>query len=276
MNGTKWYKLNKSNEPILITLHEELGNLEGTISSDLSSALVTVAEIIFSGLLTYFIDRNINLLSFYWQYRGISPSSSQILWGTVLSCAMVFLGTIGLCKLVVFIAKSIGKTFKDEKKTLLGIYQLERYFYQKVLNDIITGVSLEKKSCELLAGLDTSTSSVQDKNLSSIYLVEAVFYFHEALTSIAEKQIFETPNTQRKNYTAFLEEINSGVVCNIFLMCEETLQRIIETLDAGNEQTVESAKKAYNLFLLYRKGIHKQLGLTPIETQEYKILKSSP
>lgn len=271
MNGTKWYKLNKSNEPILITLHEELGNLENSISSDLSSALVTVAEIIFSGLLTFFIDRDIDLLSSYWRCMGISPSQSQILWGTVLSCAVVFLGTIGMCKLVVFIVNGIRKTFKDEKKTLLGIYQLERYFYQKVLNDIITGVSLEKKSCELLAGLDTSTSPVQDKDLSSIYLVEAVFYFHEAYRSIAEKQIFEVANPERENYTAFLNEINPGVVCNIFLMCEETLYRIINTLDAGNEQTIESAKKVYNLFVSCRRNIHKQLGLEPVTTHEFVI-----
>lgn len=276
MNGTKWYKLNKSNEPILITLREELQDLENAISSDLSSALITVAEIVFSGLLTYFIGEKIDLLSFYWQYVGIIPNNSQVLWGTVLFCCIAFLGTIGICKLLTFGLSKIKNTFKDKKKTLLGIYQLERYFYQKVLNDIITGVSLEKKSCELLAQMDNSLSPVQDKNLSSIYLVEAVFYFHEALRSIDEKHLFEVSNNEREEYTNYLKAINSGVICNIFLSSEETLSRIIATLETddgetGNERTVISAKKAFNLFLSYRKQIHKQLVLAPIETPAFVI-----
>ena len=146
------------------------------------------------------------------------------------------------------------------------------------MNDIITGVSLEKKSCELLAEIDSSASPVQDKNLSSIYLVEAVFYFHEATRSIAERHVFEVPNKKRKEYTEYLKAINSGVVCNIFLSCENTLERIIGTLEAdvgqtGNEQTVISAKKAFNLFVDYRSGIHKQLALPPVETQKFKIPK---
>lgn len=126
MNGTKWYKLNKSNEPIVVTLHEELRALESAVSSDLSSALTTVAEIVFSGLLTYFIGKEEALRLFYWQYIGVEPSKSQILWGTVSLCSIVFLGTIGICKLLTFIVGKVKTTFKDEKKNLVDIYELEQ------------------------------------------------------------------------------------------------------------------------------------------------------
>lgn len=268
MNGTKWYKLNKSNEPILVTLHEELLNLESTISGDLSSALITVAEIVFSGLLTYFIEKKVDLLSPIWPYLGVVPNGTLTILGTVLSCSIVFLGTIGACKLAVFIVKRIKKNCRDEKKTLLGIYQLERYFYQKVLNEIITGVSLEKKSFELLSEIESSSSPVQDKNLSSIYLVEAVFYFYEALGSIKEKHLFEVSNKNRQEYTDFLNAIDPHVMCEILLMCEETLTRIVTTLEADNNQNTKRAKDAYNLFLSYRREIHKQMDMEPVVTPD--------
>lgn len=261
MNGTKWYKLNKSNEPLLITLHEELHNLETSMSSEISSALTTVAEIIFSGLLTYFIDRDVDLLSFLWPSIAVNPSQNTVFWGTILSCSVVFLGSIAACKLIIFLIKMLMKTFNNEKKTQTGIFQLERYFYQKVLNDIITGVSLEKKSCELLAEVDNSVSSTQDKNLSSIYLIESVFYFHEALRAIAEKNVFWVSNEKREEYTDFLEAINPHIICDIFQMCELTLARIIETLGGADAKTTEKARDAYDMFLSYRREICIQMKI---------------
>lgn len=260
-----WDKPNKSNEPILIAIQEKLCDLGEMTSCDSSSVLITVVEIIFSGSLTYFVDNDIGLSSF-------------------LPCGIVFLGIIAVCKLLGLIIKGIKTIFTDRKKSLVGIFQLERFFYKKVLNDIITGISLEKKSCELQAEIKTSSSPTQDENLSFIYLVESVFYFHEALRSIADKNLFEVSNRRRKTYTYFLKEINPTMICDIFLACEETLLRIVEAVEKiedgnanrsetneGNVKTVHSAKKAYNLFVMYRREIHKQLGWSPVETLDLEI-----
>jgi len=273
MTGTKWYKLNKSNELLQITLHEELHDLEATLSDELTSALTTIAEIVFSGLLTYFIDEKVDLLSFLWPYLSIIPNQSAVLWGTIILCSSVFLGSLAICKLVMYAFKKIKDTFKDAKKTQTGIYQLERYFYQKVLNDIITGISLEKKSYELNAETDKSVSPVQDQNLASIYLIESVFYFHEALTTIAEKHIFETANKKRTEYTDFLETVNPFMVCDVFFKCEQTLTRIKDILEKTDSKTTEKAKAAYEGFRSYRCGICTQMGIkfsnsSPYESSE--------
>ena len=96
-----------------------------------------------------------------------------------------------------------------------------------MLNDIVTGISLEKKACELAASMkknktefqnleDTkkgiktfqnmesiqeSETPVQDSDLYIIYLMESVFYFNEATHNITKNNIFEIYNPGRENYT---------------------------------------------------------------------------
>lgn len=46
---------------------------------------------------------------------------------------------------------------KDNKKSSVDRYKLMTYFYKQILNDIITGISLEKKANELINSNERET-----------------------------------------------------------------------------------------------------------------------
>ena len=117
---------------------------------------------------------------------------------------------------------------------------------------------MEKKACELSQNMNVKTTLKQDSDLHIIYLIESVFYFNEAIYNINEHNIFEINNPARENYTDFLKSINSDVICNIFQICIETLERIIVELqiEEKNYQMAEDAKK---IFLEYVNSIRKQV-----------------
>ena len=53
MNGTKWYKLNKSNEPLVVFLDEKFRALELTVYSKIKSGIISVGEIVFGAELAF-------------------------------------------------------------------------------------------------------------------------------------------------------------------------------------------------------------------------------
>lgn len=57
MNGTKWYKLNKSNESLQVFLEERFADLEANISSKISSGIESVGEIVFSAGLSFTLEK---------------------------------------------------------------------------------------------------------------------------------------------------------------------------------------------------------------------------
>lgn len=259
MNGTKWYKLNKSNEPLEIFLEERFAELESTMSNKISSEIVNIGEIIFSVALTFLLEIKADPFEGLWSslpfFKGNIPSFIS----TSLSCIFIFLLLIAIGHLVVFIAKIIKSFFCDNKSTPSDVYKLEEYFYKKVLNDIVTGISLEKKSFELHQNVNESITPDQDTNLHLIYLMESTFYFNEAISHITQRHIIEISNPDRIEYTNFLDSVNPNILCNIFEICISTLDRIISELEQYG-QSIENAEDAKKTFDDYIKSIQIQMN----------------
>ena len=57
MNGTKWYKLNKSNEPLEIAIEEQVSRLEEYIDKRSSSTITEVGGTIFSSILAVLVEK---------------------------------------------------------------------------------------------------------------------------------------------------------------------------------------------------------------------------
>ena len=258
MNGTKWYKLNKSNEPLEVFLEERFAELESTMSSKISSGIVNIGEIIFSVGLTFLLEIKVDPFEKIWNYFPCFKDNTPLFITTSLSCIIIFLVSIAISHLVVFFVKQIKSFFNDNKSRPSDAYKLEQYFYKKVLNDIVTGISLEKKSFELVQNISKSETKEQDTNLFLIYLMESTFYFNEAIRHITEKDIIEMNNPSRTEYTNFLQSVNPCVLCNIFQICISTLDRIISALDQHG-QSVENANDARKTFRDYIESIENQM-----------------
>lgn len=260
MNGTKWYKLNKSNEPLEVFLEERFAELESTMSSKISSGIVNIGEIVFSVGLTFLLEIKVDPFEKIWGifpfFKGNTPSFIT----TSVSCIIIFLLSIAISHLVILCIKRIKAFFSDNKSTPSDAYKLEEYFYKKVLNDIVTGISLEKKSSELLQNIKKGKSETkeQDTNLYLIYLMESTFYFNQAISHITERNIVEINNPNRTEYTDFLKSVNPNILCDIFTICISTLKRIIPALEQHG-QSVENASDACKTFQDYIEDIKKQI-----------------
>lgn len=257
MNGTKWYKLNKSNEPLEVFLEERFAELESTMSSKISSGIVNIGEIVFSVGLTFLLEIKVDPFEKIWGvlpfFKGNTPSFIT----TSASCIIIFLLSIAISHLVILCIKKVKAFFSDNKSTPSEAYKLEEYFYKKVLNDIVTGISLEKKSSELLQNIKKSETKEQDIDLYLIYLMESTFYFNQAISHITERNIVEIDNPNRTEYTDFLQSVNPNILCDIFTICISTLKRIIPALDQHG-QSVENASDACKTFQDYIKAIKEQ------------------
>lgn len=257
MNGTKWYKLNKSNEPLEVFLEERFSELESTMSSKISSGIVNIGEIVFSVGLTFLLEIKVDPFEKIWGifpfFKGNTPSFIT----TSVSCIIIFLLSIAISHLVILFIKRIKAFFSDNKSTPSDAYKLEEYFYKKVLNDIVTGISLEKKSSELLQNIKNSETKEQDTNLYLIYLIESTFYFNQAISHLTEKNIIEINNPNRTEYTDFLQSVNPNILREIFTICTSTLSRIIPALEQHG-QSVQSANDAQKTFQTYIESIKNQ------------------
>ena len=259
MNGTKWYKLNKSNEPLVVFLDEKFRALELTVYSKIKSGIISVGEIVFGAELAFALSGKIDPLAFVWKHIPILVQDQFLYLRVILSNTTIFLGTIALCQLMVwFICKVKNIFFSDNKGTPANAYKLKQLFYKLVLNDIVTGISLEKIAGELVKERGLNSIGVQDKNLYIIYLEESVFYFHEALNTILDNKIIEINNTTREQYTEFLQMMDASVVKSIFEMCVSTLDRIIAGL-RNNGLSITDAKDAQNKYTEYIGYIDDQL-----------------
>ena len=175
-----------------------------------------------------------------------------------ISSTVIFLAVMLISHMLIWALKKAKRTFRDNKATPKDAHALEQYFYKQVLNDIITGISLEKKADGLMKGHKFSTTKVQDSSLYLIYMVESVFYFGEAVKCIDELELFEIDNIRRKPYTDFLNSIDADSVCDIFQACIDTLDRIIGSFRINGKNTKE-AQNAKKMFNTYKTFIKKQL-----------------
>lgn len=268
MNGTKWYKLNKSNEPLEIFLEEHFSKLQESVGDKIFSGVINVGEIIFSAGLTFYLElveaSPQQIVKSFLPTEWIAKLETFPLYNAELcsfisitiSCVISFIFALGIAKGIVFLSKLV---FLRRRKTPMEAYKKEEYFYKKIMNDIITGISLEKKAFELNSGIDKSVTQQQDLDLYIIYLMESVFYFHEAIVNIENKDFVQINNPEEMDYTFFLYSITPDIVCNTFQACVSTLDRIVHGLEKRGRDTTSAldAKKTYEMYI---KAIKKQLA----------------
>ena len=264
MNGTKWYKLNKSNELMQVFLEGQFDELEATLNKRVSNALVNIGEIVFGAVMAFLLDEKIVPLKNFWDSIPFFQSDSVSFVKTILSCTLIFWGVIGVSHCLVFIFTQIKARWKDRKATPSDAYRLEKIFYKSVLNNIVTGISLEKKAFELSRNQANTATQEQDADLFHIYLVESLFYFNETIYNIEKYNILEINNSSRENYTEFLDDINANAVIKILQICDSTLDRIIrqfkDETPEDNSKSIETAEHMRKFFNGYINSIKKQLG----------------
>lgn len=271
MNGTKFYKLNKSNEQLLMFLQEEFDLIEENMLSRTTAELVSIAEIVFSAILTFFLEKDIKPFESLWTKIGVFQNNAQTndMLKIVFSCAIIFCASILIIEITTRVVRFLLVSLHDNKSTGKDIYTLERIFYLKVLNEITTGLSLEKKSYELASAVayNESETPIQDNNLSMLYLNESLYYFHEALHTIAESHMFEPGNPEREEYSNLLKELNPCLVCEVFDICISTLQRAKDRLQDKNDGAVQ-ADHAIDLFEQYKRNVKEQISFIQQKEKE--------
>lgn len=256
MNGTKWYKLNKSNEPLEIAIEEQVSRLEEYIDKRSSSTITEVGGTIFSSILAVLVEKamiSYDFSSGVFSFLGtVNPVAK-----TIIIYIVVFITASCICRVLSILARKITKA-QDNKKHPEQIENLKKYFYKKVLNDIVTGISLEKKASELQEANASGVIQDQDKALISIYLTEAVYYFNQASRGITDFQLVEYPNEKRKNYALYLEDIGADTLERIFKLCTESLGRIANVqMDFLGASVIDSAMSAKMMFISYVAQISK-------------------
>ena len=259
MNGTKWYKLSKSNESLQVFLEERFTELEDNVGDKISTAIVNLGQIIFSAGITFGLEKKVDPLKNVWDRIPFFSKESFSFIRTVFSCTFIFILMIVVCRLIIFGGSKIRESIFDNKATPKDSYRFQKYFYKQVLNDIVTGISLEKKAYELSESMHTDKITNQDLSLYTIYLLESAFYFKEAVNNMAKYNMFEIYNPKRENYTEFLKSINAENICTIFQICISTLDRIIEALKE-NGQSIQMADDAKGEFIKIKNSINKQMN----------------
>ena len=276
MNGTRWYKLNKSNEQLEVFLEEHFSKLQETLSDKLFAGVISIGEIIFSAGLTFYLEQTSSsppqiLISYLpeelvekLEVFFLNNANLISFVSTTASCVITFIITIGIAKGIVFLLRKFGLCLfnkEDAKKA----YNKERYFYKKVMNDIVTGISLEKKAFELYRNIENSETQQQDFDLYIIYLMESVFYFNEAIVNMDSNDFLQINDCKNTEYTLFLRSINPSVLCNTFQACVSALGRIASNLEKQGQDT-DSAINAQGIYQMYIEEIKKQMtyGLNSI------------
>lgn len=276
MNGTRWYKLNKSNEQLEVFLEEHFSKLQETLSDKLFAGVISIGEIIFSAGLTFYLEQTSSsppqiLISYLpeelvekLEVFFLNNANLISFVSTTASCVITFIITIGIAKGIVFFLRKFGLCLfnkEDAKKA----YNKERYFYKKVMNDIVTGISLEKKAFELYRNIENSETQQQDFDLYIIYLMESVFYFNEAIVNMDSNDFVQINDCKNIEYTLFLRSINPSVLCNTFQACVSALGRIASNLEKQGQDT-DSAINAQGIYQMYIEEIKKQMtyGLNSI------------
>ena len=280
MKGTKWYKLNKSNETLQIFLNENFAKLESTVGDKISESVTRVGEIIFSASIAFAIEQKYDPLDDMWKHLTFLLDEKFGYIRLMISITVIFLAVMLVSHVLIWALKRAKRIFRDNKATPKDAQILEQYFYKQVLNDIITGISLEKKADGLMKGHKFSATKVQDSSLYLIYMVESVFYFGEAIRCIDELKLFEINNITRKPYTDFLNSIDADSVCDIFQACIDTLDRIIGSFKSNGKNTKE-AQNAMDMFNTYIIFIKKQLGKmngldSPASSQSESLNEKEP
>ena len=268
MNGTKWYKLNKSNEPLEIFLEEQFSKLQESVGDKIFSGVINIGEIIFSAGLTFYLELAAaspqQIVKSFLPAEGITKLEAFPLYNAefcsfisiTVSFVITFIVSLVIAKGIIFLMK---RTLLHHRETPMEAYKKEQYFYKKIMNDIITGISLEKKAFELNSGIGKSATPKQDLDLYIIYLMESIFYFNEAIVNIEDKDFVQINNPEEMDYTFFLYSINPDVICNTFQACVSTLDRIVHGLEKRGRDTTSAlnAKKTYEMYI---KAIKKQLA----------------
>lgn len=132
----------------------------------------------------------------------------------------------------------------DKKRNNLTRAELKSLFYNKILNDITTALSLCDKSNEIES---------KDKNLSIIYLYEAFYYLELACKSLIKENIIEINNDKRINNKEFIEDMNPKFLLYVYQLCYDKLEQLEDTAnqikDVVLKEKIENLKRDFDIKL---------------------------
>ena len=251
-NGTKWYKLTKSSESLQMFLEERISKIECDLSDKITEITVTLIEVLFSLTVTFFIETNQPAIINWINFDVSTKIDTIIFWvEAFLSFMVIFVIVFIIFHLICNKVLKIYEKLKDNKKTFEDRYRLKVYFYKQILNDIITGLSLEKKADELIKEKNQKPDTNGNNNdMYLIYLIEALFYFNEANQKIIDKNIIEITNRNRIKNIELIRLINPEFSKRIFQICIATLTRLDNALKENNfDYCVDELIEAYSSYI---------------------------
>ncbi len=220
MNNLKWYKLNKSNESMIAFLEDKFTELEEIITNKTGDFLWRFSGALISAIVSFYVGQVMTSLN-----SENNKFDLCFACKIVLSCIAIFAITFTMVQVLKKIIIKIT-ALKNNKKNTKDIYDLEKVFYQKVFNDMLTAFSLEKKAKQIISEIENIDDATQEKKMIKMYILEAVFYFNDAIYSIEKNKMFEIYNCERYEYTEFLKHIDVDNISYILNSSIESLNRM--------------------------------------------------
>jgi len=143
----------------------------------------------------------------------------------IVAFLLFALFSICLCKIIRIIYSVDDNKGTNEKRK-----NLAEFFHKIILNNIITGVSFEKKAWKKRKQYEDAPDNSESKNYYwreiRLYICEAIYYLKVANEQIKDKQILETGN--RDEYKAFINNIGKGTLSTVLDIYNQTYNNLVE------------------------------------------------
>lgn len=192
--------------------------------------------IVFSGIGTSLIAQNGLLSLFVVNCLNIEKDSMSF-YVTEILCAFVFFIVIVMIIWGIIFLCFSGKDNKNSDKDRAD---LAEYFHKIILNNIITGVSFEKKAWKTRERYKSKEISTDDENLKKsieeaqgyylrdikLYICESIYYFKVANEQMNKSFIFESG--KREKYQEFIKKVGFGTLRSVYELYDKSYKNLDE------------------------------------------------
>lgn len=222
----KHYELHKSNESSSVAIIRELRRIRSISIDNQISIVSSIVEVAISTIVaieTSSIDFVSNL------------GTCKRLFLLVGS----FLASFIIMALAIKLIWALIKWLNGRKSTLSKQKDLRDYFYQTILNHIVTGISLKEKS------------EIAKADMKSLFLFESLYYLNLSYEEMTIDKLFFQDSFSIKKQQQFLRIMNVEFLLDLFNKCISTLSFIkqanswdketltaLETLITGYKTTI--------------------------------------
>lgn len=173
-----------------------------------------------------------------------TPSWFVYIVELVIAVLLFALFSICLCLVIRKIYSANDNKGTNEKRR-----NLAEYFHKIILNNIITGVSFEKRAWKKRRQYEDAPDDSESKEYYwreiRLYICEAIYYLKVANDQIKDNQIFEAGN--RDEYKSFIKKIGKGTLRTVLAIYMQTYDNLKDLNQfAGlieNEEDLNCIKK---------------------------------